>query len=103
MGPAALGSQCLPARAVARGCALWRTTDREVESALARELLVHAMFALKAAGYPIVFTVHDEIVVEHPDIAKETLERIMSERPPWAEKLGVPVRAKAWIGKRYRK
>ena len=74
-----------------------------VVSALARELLVHAMFALEAAGYPIVFTVHDEIVVEHPDIAKETLERIMSEQPPWAEKLGVPVRAKAWIGKRYRK
>jgi hypothetical protein len=47
--------------------------------------------------------VHDEIVVEHPDIAKETMERIMSERPPWAETLGVPVRAKAWTGKRYRK
>ena len=74
-----------------------------VVSALARELLVHAMFALEAAGYPIVFTVHDEIVVEHPDIAKETMERIMSERPAWAEKLGVPVKAKAWVGKRYRK
>jgi DNA polymerase I-like protein with 3'-5' exonuclease and polymerase domains len=47
--------------------------------------------------------VHDEIVVEHPDIAKETIERIMSERPAWAEKLGVPVKAKAWVGKRYRK
>ena len=34
-----------------------------VVSALARELLVHAMFALEDAGYPIVFTVHDEIVV----------------------------------------
>ena len=74
-----------------------------VASALARELLVHAMFALEAAGYPIVFTVHDEIVVEHPTIAKETLERIMSERPAWAEKLGVPVKAKAWVGKRYAK
>jgi hypothetical protein len=74
-----------------------------VASALARELLVHAMFALEAAGYPIVFTVHDEIVVEHPDIAKETMERIMSERPAWAEKLGVPVKAKAWVGKRYAK
>ena len=72
-------------------------------SALARELLVDRMFALEAEGYPIVFTVHDEIVVEHPDITKETMERIMSERPPWAEKLGVPVRAKAWVGKRYRK
>jgi DNA polymerase len=74
-----------------------------VVSALARELLVDRMFALEAAGYPIVFTVHDEIVVEHPNIAKETIERIMSERPPWAEKLGVPVKAKAWVGKRYRK
>ena len=74
-----------------------------VVSALARELLVHAMFALEAAGYPIVFTVHDEIVVEHPTIAKETMERIMSERPAWAEKLGVPVKAKAWVGKRYAK
>ena len=74
-----------------------------VVSALARELLVHAMFALEAAGYPIVFTVHDEIVVEHPDITKETMERIMSERPAWAEKLGVPVKAKAWVGKRYAK
>jgi DNA polymerase len=74
-----------------------------VVSALARELLVDRMFALEDAGYPIVFTVHDEIVVEHTDITKETIERIMSERPPWAEKLGVPVRAKAWAGKRYRK
>jgi DNA polymerase len=74
-----------------------------VVSALARELLVHAMFALEAAGYLIVFTVHDEIVVEHSEIARETIERIMSERPPWAVKLGVPVKAKAWVGKRYRK
>jgi DNA polymerase len=74
-----------------------------VASALARELLVDRMFALEAGGYPIVFTVHDEIVVERPNIAKETIERIMSERPPWAVKLGVPVKAKAWVGKRYRK
>jgi DNA polymerase bacteriophage-type len=74
-----------------------------VVSALARELLVHAMFALEDAGYPIVFTVHDEIVVEHPDITRETMQRIMSARPPWAEKLGVPVKAKAWVGQRYRK
>jgi DNA polymerase len=61
------------------------------------------MFALEAAGYPIVFTVHDEIVVEHPDITRETMEQIMSERPAWAENLGVPVKAKAWVGKRYAK
>jgi DNA polymerase len=74
-----------------------------VVSALARELLVHAMFALEAAGYPIVFTVHDEIVVERAGVTKEDMERIMSERPAWAVKLGVPVRVKAWTGRRYRK
>lgn len=84
------------------------TAERELREiplgkALARELLVHAMFALEDAGFPIIFTVHDEIVVEHPDITREIMERIMSARPPWAEKLGVPVRAKAWVGKRYRK
>ena len=61
------------------------------------------MFALEAAGFPIVLTVHDEIVVEHPDITKEIMQRIMSARPPWAEKLNVPVKAKAWVGKLYRK
>jgi DNA polymerase len=72
-----------------------------VVSALARELLVHAMFAFEAAGYPIIFTVHDEIVIERPDVTKEIIEQIMSKRPAWAEKLGVPVKAKAWVGKRY--
>jgi site-specific DNA-cytosine methylase len=74
-----------------------------VVSGLARDLLVHAMFALEAAGYPIVFTVHDEIVVEAPNVAKEDLERIMSERPEWAEKLGVPLKVKAWVGRCYQK
>ena len=61
------------------------------------------MFALEECGYPIVFTMHDEIVSEHLTITKETMESIMSARPRWAEQLGVPVRAKAWVGKRYRK
>jgi hypothetical protein len=74
-----------------------------VVSGLARELLVHAMFALEDAGYPIVFTVHDEIVVERANVAKEDIERIMSQRPAWAEKLGVPVKVKAWVGRCYQK
>jgi DNA polymerase len=74
-----------------------------VVSALSRELLVDRMFALEDAGFPIVLTVHDEIVVEHPGVSKDAMESIMSVRPSWAEKLGVPVRAKCWIGRRYRK
>jgi hypothetical protein len=31
------------------------------------------------------------------------MEEIMATRPAWAEKLGVPIAAEAWVGKRYRK
>jgi DNA polymerase len=71
--------------------------------ALARELLVDAMSRFEERGFPVVLTVHDEIVVEHPHITKELVEEIMSERPPWAQKLGVPIAAKAWVGKQYGK
>jgi DNA polymerase len=72
-------------------------------SAMARELLVDRMFGFEEAGYPIVFSVHDEIVVEHPEITRPTMEEIMASRPGWAEKLGVPVAVEAWTGRRYRK
>jgi DNA polymerase bacteriophage-type len=71
--------------------------------ALARELLVSAMFRCEERGFPIVLTVHDEIVVEHPRITEAIVEEIMDQRPCWAAELGVPITAKAWIGKRYRK
>ena len=74
-----------------------------VVSAISRELLVDQMFGFETSGYPIVFTVHDEVVVEHPEITKAMMEGIMATRPAWAEKLGVPIAAEAWVGKRYRK
>jgi len=74
-----------------------------VVSAMSRELLVDRMFGFEEAGYPIVFTVHDEVVIEHPAITKLVMEEIMALRPPWAERSGVPVAVEAWVGKRYRK
>jgi DNA polymerase len=79
-----------------------------VVSALARELLVDRMFALEAADFKIVLTVHDEVVVEipsreDPETIKARIEAIMSTRPRWAEQIGVPVKAEAWVGRRYRK
>jgi DNA polymerase len=75
-------------------------TENAVQ-ALARELLVDAMFRLEACGYPVVLTIHDEVVVEHPEITKQIMEEIMTKRPQWAEKIGVPIAVKAWVGSRY--
>ena len=59
------------------------------------------MFRLEACGYPVVLTIHDEVVVEHPEITKQIMEEIMTKRPQWAEKIGVPIAVKAWVGSRY--
>lgn len=61
--------------------------------AIARDLLAHAMLNLKAAGYPIVFHVHDEAVMEVP-IGQGSVEeacRVMAIPPDWARDL--PLRA----------
>ena len=60
---------------------------------IARDLLAHAMLSLEAAGYPIVFHVHDEAVMEVPDGQGSVEEacRVMAIPPDWARDL--PLRA----------
>ena len=61
--------------------------------AIARDILAHAMLNLESAGYPIVFHVHDEAIMEVP-VGKGSLEeacRIMAIPPDWAKDL--PLRA----------
>ena len=60
---------------------------------IARDLLAHGMMNLEAAGYPIVFHVHDEAVMEVP-IGQGSVEEaceVMARAPAWAE--GLPLRA----------
>jgi DNA polymerase len=73
-----------------------------VIQALARDLLVYAMFRCEAAGLPIVLTVHDEIVLE-TDRDSVVLENIMLERSRWAEDMGMPVGVEISEGERYKK
>jgi len=59
---------------------------------VARDLLAHALMNLEAAGYPIVFHVHDEAVLEVP-IGQGSVEdacAIMGRAPDWAD--GLPLR-----------
>ena len=61
--------------------------------ATARDLLANGMVNLEAAGYPIVFHVHDESVLEVP-IGQGSVEEaceIMARAPAWAD--GLPMRA----------
>lgn len=75
-----------------------------VVQAVARDLLVEALFRFEDKFHKVVFHVHDEVVLEIPDalrISIRDIERIMSEVPSWAKDL--PLSAAGHVGKRYRK
>jgi DNA polymerase len=87
-----------------RDCDAWYGTFVEnVVQATARDLLAASMLRLEAAGYPIAFHVHDEIVSEVPesDGSEDDFHALMLTLPPWAESL--PLAAKVRIGERYAK
>ena len=76
-----------------------------VVQAIARDLLRDAAFRAERNGFPIVLTVHDELVTEVPRARADlkALEQIMSEREPWAAALNIPVATEGWVSDRYRK
>ena len=71
--------------------------------AIARDILAHAMLNLDAAGYPIVFHVHDEAVMERPngEGSMEDACAVMGQPPDWASDL--PLRADGYECAYYRK
>lgn len=67
-----------------------------------RCVMVDRMFAVEAKGYPLILTVHDELLAEPDDLPgfNETeFEQLMSVLPPWAA--GLPLAVKAWEDYRY--
>ena len=74
-----------------------------VVQATARDLMAGAMMRLEMAGYPVIMSVHDEIICEVPDNHGTLAEMIdlMVEVPAWAE--GCPIAAEGKEGPRYEK
>ncbi len=74
-----------------------------ITQAVARDCLALNIERLEAAGFPIVFHVHDEVVI---DIEKERADleavtKIMSRPPEWAK--GLPLNADGWVGEYFTK
>lgn len=77
-----------------------KLTENSVQ-AIARDCLAGAVERLEAAGYPVVFHVHDEVVIDITPYADNKtmlndVVRIMSEPIPWAP--GLPLNADGWVG-----
>lgn len=74
-----------------------------VVQAIARDCLAVAIGHLEAAGFPVVFHVHDEVVIDCP-VEKADLDavvRLMTQPIPWAKDL--PLNADGWVGDYFRK
>lgn len=95
-----------------------------ITQATARDIMANGMLRAEEAGFPVILTVHDELVTEinhdlgltmpfsqdgSPDFEKspfyktklDGLIKAMCTLPEWAD--GLPIAAEGWIGKRYRK
>ena len=71
--------------------------------AIARDCLACAVTRLEMAGLPIVFHVHDEIVIDidHRAADLDAVVKIMAQPMPWAADL--PLGADGWTGDFFRK
>jgi DNA polymerase len=69
----------------------------------ARDLLADAMLRVEEAGYPLVLTVHDEVISEVPkdfgDLAE--FKKLVEASEPWAA--GLPIATKGYRSTRFKK
>lgn len=74
-----------------------------VVQAIARDCLALAIENLEAAGFPVVFHVHDEVVIDIPQDKADLNEvvRLMTLPIPWAPDL--PLNADGWVGDFFKK
>ena len=74
-----------------------------VVQAIARDCLAAAIEHLEEAGFPVVFHVHDEVVIDCPESRADldAVVQIMTQPIPWAADL--PLNADGWVGDFFKK
>lgn len=107
------GNPSIAYMGVEQGTKKWRPIEtyggkltENVVQAIARDCLAIAIENLEAAGLPIVFHIHDEVVIDVAPFADDEtmlsrVEQIMTLPIPWAP--GLPLNADGWVGKYFKK
>ena len=73
-----------------------------ITQAVARDILAEAVTRLEAAGYEVVFHVHDEVIIDaRPEQRLADVIDIMRQPPAWAPDL--PLNADGWVNQFYKK
>ena len=102
------GSETITYRGVDQTSKQWTELEtyggkltENVVQAISRDLLADAIERLEAAGFPIVFHVHDEVVIDmrpfdEPKAMLRAVTDIMAAPPKWAA--GLPLNADGWVG-----
>lgn len=74
-----------------------------ITQAVARDCLAEAISRLEDAGYPVVFHIHDEVVIDAGEDKADLDDviRIMSQPPVWAA--GLPLNADGWVNEFFKK
>lgn len=90
----------------------WRRTStyggkliENIVQATARDIMAHGMMECEFAGYPVTFTVHDELILELNDETASDdrlkIRKILETSPSWAKDL--PIMVEDTLSTRYRK
>lgn len=74
-----------------------------IVQAISRDIMAFGMLRVEATGYPVVMTVHDEVVSEVPKGfgSIDEFVSLLCKRPSWAKSCLID--AEGWRGERYRK
>ncbi len=74
-----------------------------ITQACARDCMAEAIERLEAAGHRVLFSIHDEVVVEAPreTASLQAVEELMSIPPSWAPDL--PLGADGWVNEFFKK